>query len=81
MTKQESLEKARAAKRRTGVKLRNPIQIWEEDRSRANGNGSLRKAINAKCWHCSNSQREEITHCAVTSCPLFFVRPYQIKGE
>jgi hypothetical protein len=75
MTKQESLAKARAAKRGVGVKLRTPIQIWEEDKT------SLRKAVNAKCWHCSNCQREEITHCTVTSCPLFFVRPYQIKGE
>jgi hypothetical protein len=75
MTKEEKLAKARASRRSSGIKLRTPIQIWDEDKV------SLRKSINAKCWHCSNSQREEITYCTVTSCPLFFVRPYQPKGN
>jgi len=37
---------------------------------------SLRLAINGKCWDCSSGQRAEITHCTVTDCTLYPVRPY-----
>ena len=41
---------------------------------------SLRFAINAKCYECSNEQRSEVTYCKVNECPLYNLRPYQVKG-
>ena len=38
---------------------------------------SLRLAVNAKCWDCSNEQMAEIRHCTVMTCPLWHVRPYK----
>lgn len=35
--------------------------------------------LKAKCLECSAYQRIEITHCTVFFCPLWAVRPYQIK--
>jgi hypothetical protein len=43
------------------------------------GAGSPRGAIKAKCLHCSNWQRDEITHCRVFTCPLHPWRPFQPK--
>lgn len=40
---------------------------------------SLRARINAMCFHCANDQRREVTMCAVTTCPLYPVRPWQDK--
>ena len=40
---------------------------------------SLRLAINAKCWDCTNQQRLEIKHCEMTDCSLHGLRPYQEK--
>jgi len=36
-------------------------------------------AIRIKCLQCTNYQREEITNCAVNTCALLQVRPYQVK--
>lgn len=54
---------------------KNPLEKLQENPK------SLRLAINAKCWDCSNFQREEILHCPVKTCGLWYVRPYQKKGE
>lgn len=43
------------------------------------GSGSPRQAIKAKCLHCSNWQRDEITECRVLTCPLHPWRPFQAK--
>ena len=40
---------------------------------------SLRLAINAYCFDCSGEQKNEIKYCTVTNCPVFNVRPYQVK--
>ena len=37
-------------------------------------------AIRIKCLQCTNYQREEITNCAVNTCALLQVRPYQVKS-
>lgn len=46
---------------------------------------SLRAAVNGKCWDCSgggadSGTREAIRECPVTSCTLYYVRPYQKKA-
>ena len=61
--------------REAGGKPKNPLEKLQENPK------SLRLAINAKCWDCSNFQREEILHCPVKTCGLWYVRPYQKKGE
>ena len=38
---------------------------------------SRKQMIIAKCWDCSNKQKQEITFCTVFSCPLWIARPYQ----
>ena len=42
---------------------------------------SKANAIKAKCLSCSNFQRDEITQCGATTCPLYAVRPFQSGGE
>lgn len=43
--------------------------------------GSLRLAVNGKCWECEGEEdpgvRERIRTCSVVTCPLHSVRPYQ----
>lgn len=41
------------------------------------GTASPRQAIQTKCLQCSHADRGEITHCTVTTCPLWCYRPYQ----
>ena len=41
--------------------------------------GSKASAIKAKCLSCCCNDREEIRECLVYICPLFEVRPYQVK--
>ena len=43
--------------------------------------GSLRAAINLKCWDCTCFQLAEIRYCTVTACALHSVRPYQPAGR
>ena len=61
--------------REAGGKAKNPLEKLQENPK------SLRLAINAKCWDCSNFQREEISSCHLTKCGLWHVRPYQKKGK
>ncbi len=48
--------------------------------------GSMRAAVNGKCWECSGKDidsgtRQRIRDCPITDCCLFSVRPFQgIKG-
>lgn len=47
---------------------------------------SLRKAVNAKCYHCVGEHYDpnpvgRIRECEVESCPLWKVRPYQNGSE
>lgn len=67
-----NLAKANAVKK-AGYKHKTPVQHWEEDKT------SLRKSINAKCYDCCHGDTDEVKHCTVTVCPLWFVRPYQEK--
>ena len=53
-----------------------PVKLNPIDKSATNPK-SLRLAINAKCWDCSNYQREEVSNCTAVSCPLHKVRPWQ----
>ena len=77
--KETPLQKAQRVmreKREAGetIERLNPIE-------KANRNiKSLRLAINGKCWDCTCGQRNEIINCEITSCTLYPVRPYQIKG-
>lgn len=41
------------------------------------GVASPRQAIQTKCLQCCHADRGEITHCTVTTCPLWCYRPYQ----
>lgn len=41
----------------------------------------LAKAVKAKCLDCACWQRQEITFCRVTTCPLHAFRPFQKAGE
>lgn len=70
-----ALAKARAAKKESGAGLtrKNTTEQWKENKT------SLRLSINAKCFDCSNYQKEEVTNCSVRNCPLWLVRPFQ-KG-
>lgn len=43
------------------------------------GKKSYSKAVKAKCLDCSCFERVEITHCEVKTCPLYKIRPYQVK--
>lgn len=71
----EKLAKARAARRSKGTYTKlTPIEAAKADPT------NKRKAITAKCYDCSNCQREEVTHCKVTSCPLWLIRPWQEKA-
>ena len=41
-------------------------------------------AIRAKCWDCEGrgrGWRQRVRECAVTTCPLWHVRPYQGGGS
>jgi len=60
-----------------GVKLvvLNPIEKLKTNPK------SLRYSINAKCYDCSNFQREEIRNCPMKACGLWNVRPYQRDSE
>ena len=68
-------QEALKAWREAGGTRKNPLEKLQENPK------SLRLAINAKCWDCSNFQREEIANCHLTKCGLWHVRPYQKKGE
>ena len=41
--------------------------------------GSKATAIKAKCLECCCNDRSEVRDCVVYTCPLFEVRPYQVK--
>lgn len=41
--------------------------------------GSMKAAIKLKCLDCCAYDKEEIKHCACSSCPLFLFRPFQGK--
>jgi len=47
---------------------------------------SLRKAINAKCYHCVGENYDpnpygRIHDCTIKECPLWAVRPYQKASD
>ncbi len=41
--------------------------------------GSLRSAVNAMCLQCTHFDREYISSCTSTICPIWDVRPFQKK--
>ena len=71
----EAMKKWREENPDREIVRKNPLEKLQENPK------SLRLAINAKCWDCSNFQREEIANCHLTKCGLWHVRPYQKKGE
>ena len=38
-------------------------------------------AIKGKCFECSGEQYKEVTHCPIPECPLWPLRPWQIKED
>lgn len=42
---------------------------------------SLAAACKAQCLECVGFDRKAITECAAYACPLWNVRPYQVKGD
>jgi hypothetical protein len=84
MDKLTGLERAREvarAKREAGEVI---VHLDPLTKHRLNP-GSLRLAINAKCYDCVGCDldpgvRRRIRTCACTHCPLHSVRPYQ-RGE
>ncbi len=76
MENETAIQKAHrvmAEKRANGEEI---IRLTPIEKAKARP-GSLRLAINAKCWECSCEQRIEITKCHLKDCPLWPVRPYQ----
>lgn len=74
------LQKANAAKkanREAGIKV---VNLSPAEKAKANPK-SLRMAITAKCYECANDQKAEVTHCHITDCALWNVRPWQRKGS
>ena len=69
----EALKKARAIRKENqgNYKRQDKMEKWQKNKT------SLRASIDAKCYDCSNYQKEEVRHCTVTSCPLWYVRPWQ----
>lgn len=41
--------------------------------------GSKASSVKAKCLECCCDDRAEVRDCQVYTCPLFEVRPYQVK--
>ena len=50
------------------------LGVFSGDRGRAD-------AVRAKCLDCANFSRLEVTHCQVTNCPLWLIRPYQTEEQ
>lgn len=83
--KESALDRAREAaraRREAGIIIERLDPI---EKSRRNPK-SLRLAINGKCWDCQGGQadpgiRERIGSCAIASCCLHSVRPYQRGAE
>jgi len=75
MDRMEQLKKAQEImrrKRESGeLEILTPIEKAKRNPK------SLRLAINAKCWECSNESRVEVKRCHITGCPLWAVRPWQ----
>ena len=77
----ERMNARRAELMEAGVKLYlDPLEKARRDPK------SMRKAITAKCWDCVGagadpSPRQEIGRCAVVTCPLWPVRPWQKYSE
>lgn len=42
---------------------------------------SLRACINARCVDCCGWSKSEVTKCPAMSCPLWHVRPYQVRQK
>ena len=79
----EGLIKAREAqaeRKRLGIKtiIKTPFEKLREDPK------SLRKSITAMCFDCVGAGhdpdwRGSVRECPCTNCPLYNVRPYQVK--
>lgn len=74
------LENERARLRAIGKVGNHAQRLNPIEKARKNPK-SLRMVINAKCFDCTCGQRVEITHCPVTGCSLYPVRPYQGKRD
>jgi hypothetical protein len=58
-----------------------PLPSWAQQHVAGAKAGRMRSLLVLKCGDCSGWQKGEITRCAVGSCPLHAVRPFQGKGE
>lgn len=81
----DPLQKARAAqqaKREAGK-----IEVLDPIEKARRSPGSLRLAINGKCWDCVGGAddpgpRQRIRDCPCTDCTLYPVRPFQkVRGR
>jgi hypothetical protein len=53
-------------------------KLYQSGYERAiNGKASPRQAIKAQCLECVGYERNEITNCTDTDCPLYCYRPFQ----
>lgn len=43
------------------------------------GKKSYARAVKAKCLDCACYVKKEVTNCSVETCPLYKLRPYQVK--
>jgi len=62
------------------IKRLNPIEKAKQNQK------SLRLAVNAKCYECEGEDydpgwRGRIKDCIIPDCPLYPVRPYQVKDK
>ena len=54
---------------------KNPREKWEENKK------SLRRSITFYCWECVGEIKADVRDCTAYNCPLYYVRPYQIKKK
>ena len=50
------------------------LKMWDRT---LDGTASPREAIKVRCLLCVGWEREEVTRCTCTGCPLYLYRPFQ----
>ena len=78
----ESARKRRLEMSEQGIK----VVVLDPIEKAAKNPTSLRMAVNAMCWDCVGAgadanARAAIRECGIQKCPLWNVRPYQVKDE
>jgi hypothetical protein len=78
----EMARKKRADMAEQGIK----VVVLDPIEKAAKHPSSLRMAVNAMCWDCVGAgadanPRAAIRECGIKKCPMWNVRPYQVKDE